>query len=149
MDLQGPGRLGMGQGAGGSVGIDAGDDVQFSPLLADQRDLGGPGKVRHENPRPVTQAARGIGDGGAMVATRGRHHAGLGNRLRQKGVEGATGLEAAGMLHLLQLQHHAAPIWQVKVNHGGAADMAADAIRRCVDFCLPIHALSLPAPRSG
>ena len=67
-------------------------------------DLHGRRHRGHEDPRGHAQSPGRVGDGGAVVAARGGHHARRRDRPQQQIGEGAPRLERSRVLQLLELQ---------------------------------------------
>src|SRR5207253_6757357 len=86
------------------IGIAVALDREVGATVADALQLRRRRDVRHENLGRLAKLHRGIGDRRAMVAARGRDHAGLRYVTGQEIGESAARLERAGMLKQLQLE---------------------------------------------
>ena len=101
-----PRRGGVRFARGQGVGVALADDTSGA-VAADALGLGRRGDAGHEDGGGDAQPVRGIGHGGAVIAARGRDHAGCRHLAQQQVREGSPRLERAGMLQQLQLEQPA------------------------------------------
>jgi hypothetical protein len=92
------------------VGVAIAPDDQLRAVLADALDLRRRGHRGDEDLGAHAESPGGVGDGGAVIAARGGHHARSRDLPHQQVGEGAPRLERARVLELLELEHEAGAV---------------------------------------